>query len=202
MKRTIVFAGILFFAALSCAVAGKYNSKLSIGDKAPQWKDLVGVDDKKHSFDEVSKAKVVVVVFTCNHCPVAVAYEDRLVKFAKAYDPKGVAVVAINVNNLPEDKLDQMKVRAKEKGFTFPYLYDPTQKIAREYGATCTPHWFVLDGDRKIAYMGAFDDNQDASKVKEKYLEKAVDALLAGKKPEVTETRQFGCSIKWDTPEK
>ncbi|MGQ9589118.1 MAG: thioredoxin family protein [Planctomycetota bacterium] len=198
MRKVLVFTIPAMLLLASHAMAGKYNKKLSIGDKAPAWKDLIGVDDKTHSLEDVAKAKAVVVVFTCNHCPVAMAYEDRLVKFAKDYEPKGVAVVAINVNNLPEDKLDQMKVRAKQKGFTFPYLYDPTQKIARDYGATCTPHWFLLDGERKIAFMGSFDDNQDSSRVKDKYLEKAADAVLAGKKPEVTETRQFGCSIKYE----
>ena len=196
--QQIVFAGAVALALTSTALAGKYNKTISVGDKGPAWKDLAGVDDKKHGLDDLAKARAVVVVFTCNHCPVAMAYEDRLVKLAKDYEAKGVRVVAINVNNLDEDKLDKMKERAKEKGFTFPYLYDPSQKIAKDYGASVTPHWFVLDAERKVAYMGAFDDNQNAAKVKERYVEKALDAILAGKTPEVTETRFFGCGIKFD----
>jgi peroxiredoxin len=185
-------------AIASTAFAGKYNKTLDIGSKAPQWKDLAGVDGKNHSFADAAKAKAVVVVFTCNHCPVAVAYEDRLVQFAKDYKAKGVEVVAINVNNLEEDKLPAMKTRAKEKSFNFTYIYDPSQKIGRDYGATVTPHCFVLDGDRKVVYMGAFDDNQNATKVTKSYVKDAVDAVLAGKKPETTETQQFGCGIKYE----
>jgi len=199
LRNPLVLSAILAAGLISTALAGKYNTKLDIGSKAPQWKDLKGTDDKPHAFKETEKAKAIVVVFTCNHCPVAQAYEDRLVKFTKEYKDKGVDVVAINVNNLDEDKLDKMKDRAKEKGFNFPYLYDPSQKIAKEYGATVTPHCFVLDKDRKVAYMGAFDDNQETSKVKKNYLKDAVDAILAGKKPEVSETQQFGCSIKYDS---
>jgi thiol-disulfide isomerase/thioredoxin len=140
----------------------------------------------------------MVVCFTCNHCPVAVAYEDRFVEFVKDYKGKKVAFVAINVNNLPADKLPKMKERAKEKKFNFDYLYDPTQKIARDFGATCTPHLFVLCKKRKIAYMGAFDDQNHPDKVAKQHVREAVDALLAGKTPEVTETRQRGCGIKYE----
>ena len=111
-----VFVGAVALLLASTALAGKYNKTISVGDKAPAWKDLTGVDDKKHALDDVAKAKAVVVVFTCNHCPVAVAYEDRLVKLAKDYEAKGVRVVAINVNNLEEDRLDKMKERAKAAG--------------------------------------------------------------------------------------
>jgi peroxiredoxin len=171
---------------------------LEIGDPGPAWKGLVGVDDKEHSFTEVKKAKAVVVCFTCNHCPVAVAYQDRLIQFVNDYKAKGVALVAINVNNLEADKLPAMKVRAEEKAFNFPYLYDPTQEIARKYAATVTPHLFVLDGERKVAYMGALDDNQNVDKVKKHYLRDAVDAVLAGKKPDPAVTKQFGCTIKYE----
>ena len=121
------------------------------------------------------------LVFTCNHCPVARAYEDRLVALQKDYEPKGVQFVAVNVNNIPADRLDKMKKRAKAKGLQFPYLYDSTQKIGHDYGATVTPHVFVLDKDRKIAYMGAVDDNMQVDKVKKHYLRNALDASLAGK---------------------
>ncbi len=107
-------------------------------------------------------------------------------------------MVAVNVNNLPADRLDKIKKRAKKKGFNFPYLYDSSQKIGRDYGAKVTPQVFVLDGKRKIAYMGAIDDNMSAKKVKKHHLRDALDALLVGKKPPEAVTQQFGCSIKYE----
>ena len=174
------------------------GKKLKIGDTAPTWSGIVGIDDNKHSLADYKKAKLVVLVFTCNHCPIAVAYEDRLVQLQKDYQDKGVQLVAVNVNNLDADKLDKMKARAKKKDFNFPYLYDASQKIGRDYAATCTPHVFLLDKDRKLAYTGWIDDNIDAKKAKKQDLRAALDALLAGEKPPVTVTQQFGCSIKWD----
>lgn len=171
---------------------------LDIGAPGPKWSKLVGVDDKQHSLDDLKEAKAVVVVFTCNHCPVAVAYEDRLIQLTRDYQDKGVAVVAINVNNLEEDKLPAMKRRAQSKGFNFPYLYDPTQLIGRAYGATVTPHVFLLDGERKLAYKGAIDDNMNADKVTRHYLREALDAVLSGKSPSTPITQQRGCSIKYE----
>jgi len=202
MKRSsklaalLAISGLLSFATV--ALAGKYNKKLNIGDPAPTFRGLVGIDDKTHSLDDYRDAKVVVICFTCNHCPVAVAYEDRFIQFVKDYKDKGVAFVAINVNTIRADRLDKMKERAEKKGFNFDYLYDPSQKIGRAYGATVTPHLFVLDGQRRIAYMGAFDDSKNPNRVKHHYVKDAVDALLAGQTPPVTETRQFGCSIKYE----
>ncbi len=191
--KLAMFAALVLLAA-SLARAGG----VKIGDKAPDWSGIIGVDDKTHSLSDYAKAKIVVIVFTCNHCPVAVAYEDRLIAIQKDYKAKGVQLVAINVNNIPDDRLDRMKVRAEEKGFNFPYLYDSSQKTGRDYGATCTPHVFVLDQDRKVAYMGAIDDNNNPKQVKHHYLRDALDALLAGKKPPKEVTQQRGCSIKWD----
>src|SRR5215207_2384139 len=125
------------------AVAGEFNKKLSVGDAAPVWKDLPGTDGKKHSLADV-KSDVVVVVFTCNSYATAQEYEDRLVAFAKA-QPATVTVVAINVNTIAEDRLDAMKKKAEAKQFSFAYLYDESQKIARDYGATYTPEFFVLN---------------------------------------------------------
>ena len=142
-------------------------NKLNIGDPAPQWTGIVGTDDKPHSLADYKEAKAVVVVFTCNHCPVATAYQERLVALQKDYKDKGVQVIAICVNKGPADDLDAMKKRAESAGFNFPYLYDPTQQVGRDYGATCTPHAFVLDKDRKLAYMGAIDDDMHADKVEE-----------------------------------
>ena len=200
--QRVAVAGLLAvtvaWGLTATACAGKHNKKVNIGDKAPQFKQLIGVDGKKHRTAEFKDAGVMVVCFTCNHCPVAVAYEDRFKEFTKQYKDKGVAFVAINVNNLAADKLPKMKERAKDKKFNFPYLYDPTQQIARDFGATCTPHLFVLCKKRKIAYMGAFDDNIKPDKVAKHYVRNAVDALLAGKAPEVTETLQTGCGIKYE----
>jgi thiol-disulfide isomerase/thioredoxin len=154
-----------------------------------------------HSLADFKDKDVVVVVVTCNHCPVAVAYEDRLIALAKKYasEPDGkVAVVAINVNRLDADKLDKMEERAKNKGFNFPYLYDESQKIGRELGATVTPEFLVLNKERKVAYMGALDDNMQADRVKARYVEDAVDALLKGETVKTTETRGRGCSVKYE----
>jgi peroxiredoxin len=176
-------------------------ASLEIGQKAPAWSEIVGVDDQKHSLSDYGKAKALVIVFTCNHCPVAKAYEDRLVQLQKDYKDKGVQLIAVNVNTIEADRLDMMKDRAKDKGFEFPYLYDPTQKIGRDYGATCTPHVFLLDKDRKVAYMGAIDDNMNAEKAKVPYLRDAVDAVLEGKEPPKTVTKQVGCGIRWNSNE-
>lgn len=194
LKWIAVLAG---FALVATAASG-YAAKLAIGEKAPGWSNLPGVDGKQHSLSDYGAAKLIVLVFTCNHCPVAVDYEDRLVQFQSDYKAKGVQVIAVNVNTLPADRLDKMKQRAEEKDFNFPYLYDESQQIGRDYGATCTPHVFVLDQNRKIAYMGAIDNSQNPKNVKQNYLRDAVDALLAGKEPAKATTKQFGCGIKYD----
>jgi peroxiredoxin len=191
------FLFLVMGLAISMCALG-YADGLKIGDAAPDWSGIIGVDDKPHGLSDYKKTKLVVVVFTCNHCPVAQAYQDRLIALQKDYQSKGVQVIAVNVNNIPEDRLDKMKERAKSKEFNFPYLYDPTQKIARDYGATVTPHVFVLDKKRKIAYMGAVDDNMKADDVKKRHLRDALDALLAGEKPPETVTKQFGCTIKYE----
>ncbi|MBL9125614.1 MAG: redoxin domain-containing protein, partial [Planctomycetaceae bacterium] len=143
--RTLL--GLLVMALPSLAQAGKYNDVLNIGDAAPAWSDLPGVDGKTHSLADLAGKDVVVVIFTCNSCPIAVDYEDRIIALARkhsAADSK-VAVVAINVNTIEADKLPKMRERAELKGFTFPYLYDESQKIGRAYGATFTPEFFVLN---------------------------------------------------------
>ncbi len=196
---TLTTRRVCLLAALTATLAAGANAAdLTIGQPAPNFTDIVGIDDKPHGLADYADARLVVVVFTCNHCPVAVAYEERLVALQKDYGPKGVQLVAVNVNNLPADRLDEMKKRAKEKGFNFPYLYDSSQKIGHDYGAKVTPHVFVLDGKRKIAYMGAIDDNMSAGKVKKHHLRNALDALLAGKKPSEAVIKQFGCSIKYE----
>jgi peroxiredoxin len=174
------------------------NRALAVGDAAPEWKDLEGVDDEKHSLGDIKDAKAIVVVFTCNHCPVAQAYEDRIIQLAADYKDKGVEVVAINVNNNDADKLPAMKERAEEKGFKFDYLYDPSQEIGRAFGATVTPHAFLLDGEKKLVYVGAIDDNMEASEVKENYLRDAIDSVLAGSNPAKESTKPAGCGIQYE----
>lgn len=202
MIRSISLAvAFMAFLTTSAIHAGQYNNERNIGDKAPTWKELPGVDGKKHSLADLDGAPCVVVVFTCNSCPVAVDYEDRIVAFAKKYQAEGkVAVVAINVNKVEEDSLPEMKKKADEKGFPFPYLFDETQQIAKDYGAAFTPEFFVLDKDRKIAYMGGMDDNSLADKVTENHLVPAVDAVLKGEKPAVAETVARGCRVRYERP--
>jgi peroxiredoxin len=187
-------------AQVGCGI--KYEAApeagLGIGDAAPNFEGIIGVDDKRHDLAEYGGAKLVVLVFTCNHCPVAQAYEDRLMAIATDYQAQGVQVVAVNVNNIPPDRLDKMKSRAKDRGFNFPYLYDATQKIGHDYGAERTPQVFVLDKDRKVAYVGAIDDAQRVEKVTKHYLRDALDALLAGKTPPEERTAQVGCTIKYE----
>jgi peroxiredoxin len=182
------------------AMAGKYNSVLNIGDAAPAWTDLEGIDGKKHSLAELAGKDVVVVVFTCNSCPVASDYEDRIVEFAKKHArPSGkVALVAINVNKIADDLLPKMKERAESKGFDFPYLYDDTQKIGKDYGANFTPEVFVLNKQRQVVYMGGIDDNSNPLEVKANYLGLAVEAALEGKSPSKTEAPAIGCRIRYE----
>jgi peroxiredoxin len=169
------------------------------GDKATDFK-LKSVDGKMYSMSDYKDAKGFIVVFTCNHCPFAVKYEDRVIELAKKYKSKGYVLLAINPNDpaaQPDDSFDKMKVRAKEKGFTFPYLFDEGQKIYPQYGATKTPHVFLLDKNLIVKYIGAIDDNvEDASAVKEHYLEDAIAALENGKEPTIPVTKAIGCSIK------
>ena len=180
------------------ATAGEHNPVLSVGDAAPAWKDLPGIDGKKHSLADLKDKDAVVVVFTCNSCLYAIDYEDRLIAFAKKHAAMGkVALVAINVNKIEEDSLPKMQERAKEKGFAFPYLYDDTQKIAKDYGATFTPEFFVLGKDRKIVYMGAMDDKTDPAQVKINYVDEAVNAAMQGAKPATGETVARGCTIRY-----
>ena len=174
-----------------------------MGDKATDFK-LKNVDEKMVSLADYKDAKGFIVVFTCNHCPFSKAYEQRIIELDKKYAALGFPVIAINPNDKsvePEDAFDNMVVRAKEKKYPFPYLYDETQEIAKAYGATRTPHVFVLQKTTKaniVKYVGAIDDNADEpDAVKSKYVEAAVNALLKGKEVAVSSTKAIGCSIKW-----
>lgn len=192
-----LLAAVVFTAFESPTLAGKFNRVLSVGDPAPVWKDLIGVEDKRHSLADC-KSKLVVLVFIANHCPVSAAYEERLKQLAVDYRDRDVELVAISVSQLDSDRLDKMKERGKDSKFSFPYLQDASQAIGRRYGATMTPQVFVLNAERRIAYMGAFDDQwKDAAKVETHYTRAAIDALLAGKPPEIRETRPVGCAIEY-----
>ncbi|TWU07734.1 thioredoxin family protein [Stieleria varia] len=195
-QRLLIGISIALFACTT--LAGKYNSTLDIGDAAPHWTDLPGVDGQSHSSSELEDAKATVVVFTCNSCPYAVDAEDRLIALTKKYSDQGVAVVAINVNKVPEDSLDAMKEKAAEKKFPFQYLYDESQQIARDFGAIYTPCFFVIDSKHKVAYMGAMDDSPDGVKVETTYLADALDAVLAGKPVRVAETAPVGCRVRYE----
>ncbi len=188
--------GLLLTVAVQ---GGKYNSEKNIGDQPDAWVDLPGTDDKQHSLKELDKYDAVVVVFTCNSCPYAVDYEQRINELADKYacPQSRVAVVAINVNKIEADQLPAMKKRAEERKFKFPYLYDETQKIAKAYGAVRTPEFFLLNKQRRIVYMGAMDDNTKADQVKTRFLEDAIAATLAEKPVSVTETPPVGCAIRY-----
>lgn len=196
--RTLVI--VLLVAIPALVPAGEFNKKLSVGDPAPIWTDLPGTDGKKHSLSDLKDKSAIVVIFTCNSCPVAVGYEDRIIDFAKKHagpDAK-VAVVAVNVNTIESDRLPKMQERAREKGFPFVYLFDESQRIAQEFGAMYTPEFFVIDKDRKIAYMGAMDEKSPPAAAGKSFLEEAVAAVLAGNKAPVGETLGRGCRIRYN----
>ncbi len=175
----------------------------SPGDAAIDFK-LKNIDDSYISLKDYKEAKGFIVIFTCNHCPYAVAYEDRIIALDKLYKEKGYPVIAINPNDptaYPSDSFEKMKERAKEKDFTFPYLLDDTQEIAKTYGATKTPHVFLLQKEGKeliVKYIGAIDDNyQDSDAVNEKFVENAISSLIVNKDVTPKTTKAIGCSIKW-----
>lgn len=198
--NTLRMAGmaLLFLFAVATATAGGYQ----VGDKATDFR-LKNVDGRMVSLADFNNAKGFIVIFTCNHCPYSVAYEDRINALDAKYKDRGYPVVAINPNDpavQPQDGFAEMKERAREKGFTFPYLFDEGQKIYPQYGATRTPHVFILEKSGKdliVRYIGAIDDNhEDAEEVGKRWVEAAVDALLAGSAPATTSTKAIGCSIK------
>jgi peroxiredoxin len=195
--------------ALKYRFPGEHKT-LPIGSKAPDF-SLPGTDGKTYSLASFSKADVLVIVFTCDHCPTAQAYEDRIIRLKSDYAPRNVAVVAIMPNdpssiNLDElgytdmgDSFEEMKVRAKEKKFNFPYLYDgATEKVSLAYGPIATPHVFIFDKSRILCYSGRIDNMEKPTKTPTEFdARNAIDALLAGKPVSVATTKVFGCSIKW-----
>ncbi|WP_194767122.1 thioredoxin family protein [Tamlana sp. I1] len=198
----IISAGLLVLFISAFAVKTAPVSGYKIGDVAKDF-SLKNIDGKMVSMADYKDAKGFIITFTCNTCPYAVMYEDRIIELNKKYAPKGYPVIAIMPNNVavkPGDALPEMKKRAEEKGFNFPYLIDAKQTVYPKFGATKTPHMFVLEKTSKgnvVKYIGAIDDNyKDASAVTTKYVEDAVNALLSGKAVPETETKAIGCSIK------
>lgn len=202
MKKTTIFLLLISmaFAAMSFQSATAPDKGYKVGDTARDF-SLINVKGKQVSLAGIKNAKGYIVVFTCNHCPYAKAYEQRLIDLHKKYAPLGYPVVAINPNDKdvqPQDSYENMKKLAKKKKYPFHYLYDETQEIAKAYGATRTPHVYVLDEDRVVRYIGAIDDNsEDPAMVKETYVANAVEALLNSKDVATKETKAIGCGIKW-----
>lgn len=198
MKRVLIIFSVLLISSAVMAQDG-----LKVGDKAPDF-ELKNVDMEMVSLYDYSPAeKGAVVIFTCNHCPYAIAYEERIIEIDEMYRSKGYPVIAVNPNDpklVPEDSFEKMQERAEEKGFPFPYLIDETQEVYKEYGAKRTPHVYLLekkDGKFMVAYIGTIDDNyKEAAKVEKKYLANAIDALLAGSTPDPDFTKAIGCTIK------
>ena len=195
---TALLGGFVFLCTTRSS-GGDFNAVVSIGDTAPTWKDLVGVDDKLHSLADVADKAFVLVIFTCNSCPYAVDYESRFVDLETRLGGAAgeLAIIAINVNLIEEDRFAAMKQRAKERNFQFPYLFDESQAIAKAYGAARTPECFLLDGDRKIAYMGSFDDDSRGLIVTHRYVEEAIESLQNGAPVRVQETPPVGCAVRY-----
>ncbi len=193
---TIMIAAWL---ASSSLMAGEFNQTLNIGDAAPAWENLPGTDGKNHSLSELKDKEAIVLAFTCLSCPTAADYEERINDLAKKYGgPNGkVGIVAVCVNRIAADRLDKLTEHARQQSLAFPIMYDESQKIAKDYGALCTPEFYVLDKERKIVYMGAMDDATDAPKVTQRFVEEAVIATLKKEVPAVKETVPRGCLVRY-----
>jgi peroxiredoxin len=178
--------------ALALMVCASTVMAADVGDKAPKVEGLQCQTGKTHTLTDLDE-KAVVVVFTCNRCPVAIDFEDALIDFAKDYKGKDVKLIAVNTNS--GETADAAKSRAEEKGFNFPYLKDNGEEWAKAFGAKVTPHVFILNGDRQVVYTGAFADS--AENAKKTYVRDAVDAVLAGKEVETKTSKAFGCGISW-----
>ena len=200
---------LLLAAVPGSRIRPRSQRRLAIGAAAPDF-SLPGVDGKTYTLADFADADVLAIIFTCNHCPTAQAYEERIKQLAADYKDRGVAVVAISPNDaaavrLDElgytdlgDSLEDMKIRARDHEFNFPYLYDgETQAMSQAYGPVATPHVFLFDRDRKLRFCGRIDDHENPAKTKTHDTRNALDAMLAGKPVPVETTRTFGCSIKW-----
>lgn len=205
MKRTFILL-ILVMAVVAVLFmnASEPLAGYRVGDYAKDFK-LPNTNGKTVALADYNDAKGFIIVFTCNTCPYANAYESRIIDLDKKYASKGFPVIAINPNDVsqqPGDTMDEMKKRAKNKGYSFPYLRDDSQEVTKAFGATKTPHVYVLNkeaaGKFKVEFIGAIDDSpNDPSDVSETYVEDAINAILSGSKPSITEKRAIGCTIKW-----
>jgi len=205
MKKTfILLVGVLAVVAVLFMNALEPKAGYRVGDYAKDF-NLPNIDGKNVSMGNYNNAKGFIVIFTCNTCPYANAYETRIMELDVKFAEKGFPVIAINPNDIrqkPDDSMAKMKARAKEMGYTFPYLRDDSQEVAKAFGATKTPHTYVLtkktENKYRVEYIGAIDNSpNDPSDVSETHVEDAVNALLTGSKPEVKEKRAIGCTIKW-----
>lgn len=192
----LMFATVVVSAILS----GSEALALSVGDAMPAATvKLLNVDGRELSLAKVVGEKGTLVIFSCNHCPWVKAWEDRLVAIGNAYSARGVGVIAINSNDpkaYPEDGLTQMQERARAKNYLFPYVVDTTSEVGRVFGATHTPEAFLFDSSGRLVYHGAIDDNaRNSEKVQHHYLRDALESVIAGKRPEVQETKALGCTI-------
>jgi peroxiredoxin len=204
MRRRLVpkwitgLVALVLVAIASPALAGE-RKVLAIGDGAPAFSGLTGTDGKPHALSDYADAKLLVVVFTCNHCPVAQSYEERLLALAHDYRERGVRFVAVSPSDDEADSLEAMKARAKDKAYPFDYLRDPSRQAAQAFGARATPEVFVFDAERKLAYVGGIDDDwQEAKAMRASWLRDALDALLSGDKPASARTKAVGCPIHYD----
>ena len=205
-----IFILIILIMATSPSWAAPTDIKtLEIGETAPDF-NLPGIDGKDYSLKDFKEADLLVIIFTCNHCPTAQAYEDRINQLVHIYHDRGVVVVAVSPNDpqavrLDElgysdlsDSFEEMKIRAQDKGFKFPYFYDgENQKVSKAYGPMATPHVFVFDKERRLRYTGRIDDSEKEERVTTHDTRNAIEALLGGKPVPVVKTKTFGCSIKW-----
>jgi peroxiredoxin len=172
---------------------------LTIATQAPPF-DLPGVDGRSHSLADYADAPVLAVVWSCNHCPYVQAWESRMIDLQRELGERGFRLVAISSNDAdtyPEDSFEKMQERAAQQGFNFDYLYDEDQSVLKAYGAERTPEVFLFDADRRLVYRGAIDDSREESSVSERYLRDAIEAVLSGEEPPVSETPAVGCSVKW-----
>jgi thiol-disulfide isomerase/thioredoxin len=209
MTRSLLPLCALLSLSVASLFAADGPQPQAIGSDLPHF-ELPGTDGKTYTPESFADAKLLCIVFTCNHCPTAQRYEERLIQLTSDYGPKGVAVIAINPNNASAVRLDEMswtdvgdtladmKIRAEHKGFNFPYLDDgPTQEISRVFGPVATPHVFIYDENRKLRFQGRIDDAELPQYIKNHDTRDALDALLAGQEPAAATTRVFGCSVKW-----
>jgi thiol-disulfide isomerase/thioredoxin len=198
--RTLTLLCVIWALTLpTVAHAGKYNPVLKIGDAAPDWSGLEGIDGKQHALKDLADKEVIVIGFICNTCEYARDAEERLIALADKFAAEGgkCALVAINPNLVKDDLLPAMQERAKLREFNFVCLHDgPKQETAKSYGITYTPEFVVLNKERKVVYLGALDDSPEGKTVTKKYVEDAVAAALAGKLPEATETPAVGCAVR------